>query len=355
MFKRNILLLTTTMFILSSFTSCDSSILMQPIMNGNYTDNIITHVPPEDTQLFNEQIEEFIVNEFVEQVVKENTEEVAEEIIEEPEIQEEITEEPETQEEIIEEHEIQEEVIEEPQIQEEIIEEPVIQQEVEQFVYEQPTTQSTTSFTLKTSIPWNEPVDNSYFEDALFIGDSILKGFKAFVSPYPNNVIAEQNAGLDQIYSNKDIYYTDPNNKDTLWNAINTFIPNPEKIYVLIGVNGIPGLENDKSMFYYEDLIIKLKERFPNKNLYVCAVTPLTKELSDKRAPSFSSEKLDDFNNQLFDLCQNHNVHYLQTDENLRDLDGRLLPQYDAGDGMHLNKAGHTVLFDYFKSHVYQL
>lgn len=216
----------------------------------------------------------------------------------------------------------------------------------------QDTSQENDAYQVDTLVPKTIPVDDSYFEDALFIGDSILKGFKSFVSPYPNNVIADQNAGLDHIFLNKDIYLVNPSELTTLWKGIEQVLPDAQKIYVLIGTNGIPGLENDKSMNFYDDLIVKLKERFPEKVIYICAVTPLTKELSDQRAPSFSKEKIDDFNNQLFVLCQNNDVYFLQTDEDLKDSSGYLMSEYDAGDGLHLNKSGHTVLFDYFKTHI---
>lgn len=198
-------------------------------------------------------------------------------------------------------------------------------------------------------------VSNEYLSDALFIGDSLLKGFKAFVSPYPNNVIADQNAGLDQIYANKSIYYTSPSVQTSLWNAIEEVMPNPEKVYVLIGANGVPGLENEQSMWYYEDLIVKLKNKFPGKVMYFCALTPLTQELSDQRSPSFCTDKLNDFNSQLLSLCQTQDVYFLQADEWLKDENGYLLPDYDGGDGMHLNKAGHSVLLEYFKTHTISL
>ncbi len=323
MFKRNIFVICVTILGLICFTSCDETLSNQPIMKTYESDNTITHLPPTPP------IEDTLIIEKLTQDVDmsiEQSEQISVNLFGEVDAEDEVQ-------------------------TEEIIE--TLEDEIFEIIQEDENIVDLNNKDIDvTLVAQSTAVDDTYFQDALFIGDSILKGFKLFVFPYPNNVIAEQNAGLDQIYANRDVYFESADVKTTLWNAIDTFIPNPEKIYVLIGVNGIPGLENDQSMKYYEDLIVKLKERYPNKVMYVCAVTPLTKELSDKRAPSFSTEKLDDFNQQLYTLCQNQNVYYLQTDENLKDEDGRLLPEYDAGDGMHLNKAGHTVLFDYFKNHI---
>lgn len=212
--------------------------------------------------------------------------------------------------------------------------------------------QENDAYKVDTLVPKTLSVSDNYFEDALFIGDSILKGFKSFVAPYPDNVVADQNAGLDQIFLNKDVYYTTPSVQTTLWKAIDEVLPEAEKIYVLIGANGVPGYENDKNISFYEDLIVKLKEKFPDKVIYICALTPITKELSDQRSPDFTTEKINDFNNKLFELCQTYNTYFLQTDENLKNSSGNLLSEYDAGDGMHLNKDGHTALLDYFKNHI---
>lgn len=212
--------------------------------------------------------------------------------------------------------------------------------------------QENDAYQVDTLVPKTLSVSDSYFEDALLIGDSILKGFKSFVAPYPDNVIADQNAGLDQIFLNKDVYYTTPSVQTTLWKAIDEVLPDAEKIYVLIGANGVPGYENEKNLSFYEDLIVKLKEKFPDKVIYICALTPITKELSDQRSPDFTTEKVNDFNNKLFELCQTYNTYFLQTDENLKNSSGYLMSEYDAGDGMHLNKDGHTTLLEYFKTHI---
>lgn len=212
--------------------------------------------------------------------------------------------------------------------------------------------QESDAYLVDTLVPKTISVSDDYLEDALFIGDSILKGFKLYVAPYSDNVLAELNVGLDQIFLNKDVYYPTPNNPATLWESIDDVLPDAEKVYVLIGANGIPGYENEKSMSFYEDLIIKLKDRFADKIVYICSLTPITSELSAERSPDFSKDKIDDFNNKLFTLCYEQDVYFLQVDEDLKDASGYLMSDYDAGDGMHLNKAGHTVLLDYLKTHV---
>lgn len=349
------ILVCTVFLALLSFTGCDGEEIEFYVVDSDTSNN--------QDLLEIEKITQVVSNEAIE-----NVEEVAEELNEETEEVDETDDDSESKkyfdfDEVEDTDEAEDvdvadnvddvEKVDDVDVVDDVVEEQVdVSDKIETTAIEVTATQTSSVIVAgDTLVAQSEAVSNEYFADALFIGDSLLKGYKAFVSPYPNNVIADQNAGLDQIFANKSIYYTSPTVQTNLWDAIDQVMPTPEKIYVLIGVNGIPGLENSQSMGYYTDLINKLKARFPNKTFYICAVTPLTKELSDKRAPSLCTEKIDDFNDQLFTLCEEQGVFFLQTDEWLKTPLGYLNYEYDGGDGLHLNKAGHTVLLDYFKTH----
>lgn len=202
-----------------------------------------------------------------------------------------------------------------------------------------------------TIVPQTIPVDDLYFKDAVFIGDSILKGFKLWASPYPNNVIADQNVGLDQIYGDKDVYYTTATQKTTLWKAVEQKLPNPAKIYVLLGTNGIPGYDNEKHIVYYNDLITKLKAKYPDAIIYIQSVTPITKEVSTKRSPNFTTKKINAFNELILKMAKEQGVYYLQIENVLKDENGYLKSEYDAGDGTHMPKEGHKAVLNYLKNH----
>lgn len=213
-------------------------------------------------------------------------------------------------------------------------------------------TKATKEVKVDTIVPQTVAVDDVYFKDALFIGDSISKGFKLWVAPYSNNVIADQNVGLDQIFNNKDVYYATPDNKTTLWNAIEERLPSPAKIYILLGTNGIPGYDNNKHIGFYKDLVIKLKKKYPEAIIYIESLTPITKEVSDDRAPAFTKKKIDEFNQMLLKLAQENGVYYLKIEDVLKDENGYLKAAYDAGDGTHMPKDGHVAVFKYIKEHI---
>lgn len=204
---------------------------------------------------------------------------------------------------------------------------------------------------LGTTVPETKPVGDDYFENAIFIGDSISKGLKLYGVIPEKNVIADQNVGLDQIYLDKDVYYISATQKTTLWKAIEHTGINPDKIYVLLGANGVPGFENDKHITYYYDLIDKLKAKYPDAIIYVESLTPITKATSDRRAPAFTKTKIDNFNELVLKMAEEKGLYYLNIQEVLENENGYLLDDYDGGDGTHMPKAGHQAVYEYFKTH----
>ncbi|MEG0692152.1 MAG: GDSL-type esterase/lipase family protein [Oscillospiraceae bacterium] len=201
-----------------------------------------------------------------------------------------------------------------------------------------------------TLVPETISVTDDYFKDALFIGDSISKGLKFYGVVPEANVLADQNVGLDQIFNNKDVYYISAKEKTTLWKAIEKKMPDPKKIYVLLGSNGIPGYENEYHMKFYNDLVDKLKEKYPDAIIYIQSVTPITKEASSKRK-NFTSAKINDFNKMIFKMAEEKSVYYLKIEDTLKDKDGYLKSGYNAGDGIHMQKDGHAAVYEYYKNH----
>lgn len=202
-----------------------------------------------------------------------------------------------------------------------------------------------------TAVPKTQAVDDSYFDDAVFIGDSISKGLKLYGVLPESNVIADQNVGLDQIYLNKDVYYISATQKTTLWNALDQRSFTPAKIYVMLGANGIPGYENEKHITFYYDLLDKLIEKYPDATIYIESLTPITKATSQKRSPNFTKEKIDDFNERIYKMAEEKNVYFLDVEEVLKDENGYLKSEYDGGDGTHMPKAGHQAVYGYLKTH----
>lgn len=200
-----------------------------------------------------------------------------------------------------------------------------------------------------TLVPESPAVDASYFEDALFIGDSVTLGFRNSGFIPAKNIIAEKNINLNELVANKASYQ---GKTKTLYQMIDSQMPNPKKIYILLGLNNLPGTENDVSMQYYKRLVETLQATYPDSMIFVESLTPMMQD--SEYAKRFSSAKIDDFNVKLLALAEEMGIYYLDLQTVLKDANGYLIGEYSSPDGLHLVKNGHEVMYQYFLTHTVQ-
>lgn len=207
-----------------------------------------------------------------------------------------------------------------------------------------------------TIVPESEAVDKSYFEDAIFIGDSISKGLKSYGVLPATNVIADQNVGLDQVASDKPVYFAVNGTKKTLFQSLKDSQVKKNKIYILLGSNGLPHYENQQHIEYYGKVLDRIKKEYPNATIYMQSVTPISKQAEadyKKRGKTFTNAKINDFNKLVLKLAKEKNVYYLNVHEALVNKDGYLASEYYSatGDGVHFLKVGHEAMYQYYKTH----
>ncbi len=205
-----------------------------------------------------------------------------------------------------------------------------------------------------TVVVESEAVDKSYFDDAIFIGDSISKGLKLYGVLPATNVIADQNVGLDQIANDKPVYMSVSGQKKTLFAALQEMKVKPKKIYVLLGSNGLPGYDNDTHIKFYEKVLDRLIKSYPNVTFYIQSVTPITKQAEadyKRRGKDFTNDKINKFNAMVLKLAENKGVNFINVKDSLIDKNGYLSSDFSAADGVHFKKSGHEAMYQYYKTH----
>lgn len=201
-----------------------------------------------------------------------------------------------------------------------------------------------------TFVPETAPAPEGYFDDALFIGDSISEGIKNTGVIPVNQIIANKNVGLNSVVAGDAVYYTKGTEPKTLFQAIQDLNPNPGKLYVLLGVNGMPGFDNEPHIQYYYQLIDQLKAAYPNAIIYAVSVTPMA-EVSDY-SRKFTQAKIDDFNSLIQKMAEEKSIYYLDVQSVLKNEKGYLVQEYAPTDGLHMVRKGHEIMFDYYQHHV---
>lgn len=207
---------------------------------------------------------------------------------------------------------------------------------------------------LSTVVGETAAVEKSYFDDAVFIGDSISKGLKLNGVLPPANVIADQNVGIDQIANDKPIYLDVSGTKRTLFQMLDALPIKPKKVYIMLGSNGLPHYTNDVHMNFYNIVLDRIIKKYPDATIYVQSVTPITKEAEEsyaKRKKDFTNKKINEFNELVKAACKDKNIYYLSVRDALVDENGYLSSTHNAGDGVHFKKSGHEAMYQYYKTH----
>lgn len=202
----------------------------------------------------------------------------------------------------------------------------------------------------ETLVPETAAAPKDYFNDALFIGDSITEGIKNSGAIPAKQIIANKNVGLNSVANGDAVYYTTGTEPKSVLQAINELNPKPGKLYILLGANGMPGLDNESHIKFYYTLIDQLKKAYPDTLIYTVSVTPMT--MNSDYIKKFTQKKIDEFNKLIQKMAEEKGVYYLDVQTALKGKDGYMVDDYAPTDGLHMNRKAHDIIFDYYKNHV---
>ncbi len=172
-------------------------------------------------------------------------------------------------------------------------------------------------------------VDESYFTDALFIGDSRLQGF-GFWSGLPATYYCATGFQLYK-YDSTNVVQTE-NGKVPIFNAMpyDAFT----KIYIKVGLNELGYGTEENFEKKYAELIAKLREYEPRAIIYVHGILPVTAAKSEKDK-AHNKPNIVKRNASLEQFAKDQKAYYLDAGPVLSDEDGNLRPEMTS-DGIHL-------------------
>lgn len=190
----------------------------------------------------------------------------------------------------------------------------------------------------------SERVDNSFFDDAVFIGDSRTQGLQLYGDLKNATYYAYQ--GLNVITAQN---YNFVNGGLTIVQALAQH-QELKKIYICLGVNEY-WLGEDTYRANYATLIDSIMNASPNSAIYMYAVTPLFDGLANS-AHGLNNEKMARFNQIAKEIAMARGIYYLDAAEPFTKADGRrYLDAGESSDGVHLNGYGISKLTEYFRTH----
>lgn len=187
------------------------------------------------------------------------------------------------------------------------------------------------------------PVDDSYFSDAVFIGDSRTVGLHDYGGLNDSTFYATVGMNIYNLWTEK--FCEVDGEKVTLEEALKA--KQYGKIYFQIGINEMGRGTLDGFMTAYEDSVEKFRELQPDAVIFVQGIMKVAKEKSDKD-PIFNNVGIEQRNERIAALADGKNIFYLDMNEVVCDEDGNLKSNLTFDD-VHLYGSKYDVWVDYLK------
>ena len=196
--------------------------------------------------------------------------------------------------------------------------------------------------------PERAAVDNSYFDDAAFVGDSRTDGFMLYSGIGTGENLAANGVSIFKLAERKSL--TIDGEKYTPLEAL--ALKQYGKVYIALGVNEL-GYNNDKG--YYEKFcaaIDEVRRVQPNAVIYIQGLIPVNEAqyLAATGHDYLTNDHLRIYNQLMQQVAEEKKVAYVNVYEAFADENGSL-PEVDSRDGVHLYKESCQRWLEYLRTH----
>ena len=190
-------------------------------------------------------------------------------------------------------------------------------------------------------------VDASYFDDALFIGDSRTVGLMQYCKELDGHATfyCQQALTIFNLLT-REVVKTD-HGKISIDQALQE--KQFGKIYLMIGINEMGTGNDDYFIKHYQAAIERIHALQPNAIIYLEAIMHVTgrKNASD---PIFNNTRINRRNERIKALADNENYFYIDMNEAIDDANGNLRKDLSYDDA-HLLGSSFGYWYDFLKTH----
>lgn len=185
----------------------------------------------------------------------------------------------------------------------------------------------------KNSAAWSYmTVDESYFDDAVFIGDSRTVGLYDYAGLDNAAFYASSGLTVYKLFEEPDGKYKDGNWPENIGTALGR--QQYAKVYLMIGINEMGTGDVDYFMKHYTEAVQRIRQLQPNAIIYLESIMRVTTERSAK-GDYITNQGIDERNARIAQLADNQTIFYLDVNSVVCDEAGGLNPEYTF-DGVHL-------------------
>ncbi|WP_049960403.1 GDSL-type esterase/lipase family protein [Pseudobutyrivibrio sp. LB2011] len=191
-------------------------------------------------------------------------------------------------------------------------------------------------------------VDNSYFDDALFIGDSRMVGLSQYCQDIDARATFYAKKSLS-IYNIRDDKWieTEDGEEISLAEALET--NHFSKIYIMVGINELGRGDEVDFRQAYQDVINQIQAAEPDAYIFINSIMHVSGE-KNETDELYNNTNINIRNDAIKTLEDRQNIFYLNINEAVDDEEGNLDAE-TTSDGVHLKGACYEPWHEYLLSH----
>ena len=210
--------------------------------------------------------------------------------------------------------------------------------------------QAQTAYTFGQSVPESEEVEESWFEDAVFLGDSRTEGLQLYSGLHAGDFFWHKGMTVFRV-DDPDYRQIEVDGQQmTMMEALSR--KQYAKVYIMIGINelGYPVSSYEKGL---REMVDQVKQIQPNAVIYLQTLPPVNegKAAESGLGSYINNTNVNAFNEIIVATAAEKQVALLDVARVFRSAQGDL-PADMASDGVHFKRDGYQLWYAYLKCHV---
>lgn len=200
-------------------------------------------------------------------------------------------------------------------------------------------------------------VDPSWFDDAVFIGDSVTVALDYYCASDPDILgNAQFVCGVSLGYHNAlwpidSEYAVHPTYQgEVVLAETAAAVTSAKKVFIMLGVNDIGTYGADDTMDTAAELVDRILACTPDVDIYMQSTTPMVDE---RESDWLNNDKISGFNSQLKAYCTEKGYHFIDVYHQVCNDEGDLKEDYCSDidvQGIHFTNQGCSVWAEYLKT-----
>lgn len=199
---------------------------------------------------------------------------------------------------------------------------------------------------LPSPLPETAAVEDTYFDGAVFLGDSRTEGLFLYSGLKTGHFYTTVGATVESVFSKKN-YKTESGEKVALLDAAAG--QECDKIYVMLGINELGWSKTKTYHDQYAKLIDRLREDHPEAKIVLQSIPPVSAKQEAKKT-YVNNERISAYNEVIKALAEEKECYFLDVAACLTG-EGGVLPVKQTTDGIHFNIAGCKTWLSYLRTH----